>query len=97
MSTEPAAVSLTWVLTGVTTILGVLATVISVLFRLRESENAKKIEHMEKQIAVLQIKSDKCDDDRIALHRSDAANRERIAILENMLKEIHPDWKSAQS
>lgn len=83
-----------WVLGGIGAILGVMSAVISLLYKVRESENTKRIEELNRRLDLLQAKADRCDEDRLALHRADAANKERIAILEAMLKEIHPSWKS---
>jgi hypothetical protein len=94
MADENTWLSSGWVLGGIGTIMATLASVVALLFKVRESENAKRIEEMSKRVDDLQKRSDKCDEDRLALHRSDAANRERISIMENMLKEIHPGWKS---
>jgi hypothetical protein len=96
MSDETNGFSSGWVLGGIATILGVMSGVISLLYKVRESENAKRIDEQAKRIDTLTIKADKCDEDRIALHRADAANKERISIMEDMLKEIHPNWKSRE-
>lgn len=90
-----------WVLGGIGTIIATLASIVAMLYKVRESENAKRIEAMEKEhtatkaeLSVVKQDIKVCTEDRIALHRSDAASKERITILEDMLKEIHPNWKS---
>lgn len=85
-----------WVLAGVGTIVSALLTGVVALFRLREVENAKRetenakvLDEHKTKIAHLELKSDKCEEDRSKLFAQCEVNtfeikslKERISLID---------------
>jgi len=77
-----------WVLAGVGTIVSALLTGVVGLFRLRETENAKVLEEHKTKIAHLELKSDKCDEDRSKLFAQCEVNSFEIKSLKERITMI---------
>lgn len=70
-----------WVLAGIGVIVSTLLTGVVSLFRMRETENAKQLDEHKSKIALLEIKSEKCEEQRAELNTKCEVNAQKITYL----------------
>lgn len=80
-----------WALAGIGAIVSALLTGVVSLFRLRESENAKQITEHKQKIEHLEIKSDKCEEDRNKLFTQCELHTFEIKQLKEKISRIDID------
>jgi hypothetical protein len=74
-----------WVAAGIATIIASLSSVVAWLFRLRENENAKHITSLTEEVATINGKADKCEEERGELKIECAIMKGKIQVLETKL------------
>lgn len=88
-----------WVAAGITTIMAALSSAIAFLFKLRENENAKRLEEMKLEseqrllelktsVSSISEKADKCEIEREGLKVQCAVMQSKIETLEVKLERI---------
>lgn len=86
MSDTPDGSIITWVLAGVATLIGGLATTVTALWKVNETRNAKRIDQLEQNLAESNKKHDECMDDRNTLREECVEMRVRLEMLEQNMK-----------
>ena len=66
-------------------------------YKKAESENTRTISRLEERVTILQKRSDDCDSDRLNLHKTCARHEAKIAVLEEVTKDLLPNVKSLRS
>lgn len=98
MSTDNSSL-LGWVLAGIGAVVSTLSTWLVILFRTRESENAKMIAELKsesskaitelkQEIAVTRAASQKCEQDRHELFTACELNKFEIKVLKDQLAKM---------
>lgn len=77
-----------WVLAGIGAIVSTLLTGVVTLFRMRESENAQAITKLEQNLATINGKADKCEEDRHLLFTSCKVLETKMAMLDSRMSSI---------
>jgi len=77
-----------WVLAGIGAIVSTLLTGVVTLFRMRESENTAAIAKLEKSLAEVSDKADKCEEDRHLLFTSCEVMKIKLDVLEKRICSI---------
>lgn len=77
-----------WVLAGIGAIVSTLLTGVVTLFRMRESENAQAITKLEQNLATINGKADKCEEDRHLLFTSCEVMKIKLDVLEKRICSI---------
>ncbi len=88
MSNEQSVLS-SWVTAGIATILATLSSAVAFLFKLRENENAKRLEELKSDVETINAKADKCETEREELKVECAVMRSKIETLEIKLERIN--------
>jgi hypothetical protein len=89
MPDAPQDVSLfTWVLAGIATVIGTLASVIGLQYKKNESLNAQEILRNKEEISELKVKAENCEKDRLTLSVECATIRSRAEHLETRLHDL---------
>ena len=90
-----------WVASGILGIMTLLASLVAMFYKKVESENTKAIAKLEltnvkleETIKHLEKKSDDCEADRLGLHKLCARHEAKIAVLEELTKDLVPVLKS---
>lgn len=83
MSNETTEVS-GWFTAGIT-VVATLSSVVAFLFKLRENENAKRIEELKNDFGVISVKANKCEEERVELKTECASMRGEIEVLKTKL------------
>lgn len=84
MSNDANALS-GWVTAGLATILATLSSAVAFLFKLRENENAKRIEDLKTEVQTIGAKSDKCEEERGELKTACAIMKGELEVLKTKL------------
>lgn len=74
-----------WYIAAGGTIIAALSSALTFLFKLRENENSRNISKLEKKIVEVQVKADKCENDRVTLFAECAVLREKVSALSKQL------------
>lgn len=87
MSDETNAFS-GWLTAGIATIIATLSSTVAWLFKLRENENAKHLTSLTNEVATINAKADKCEEERGELKVECAIMKEKLFVLEKKLSFI---------
>jgi len=82
---SPATEVSGWLTAGIATVVATLSSAVAFLFRLRENENAKRIEDLKSEVSAINVKADKCEEERTELKTECALMRGKIQVLETKL------------
>ena len=74
-----------WFTAGIATVVATLSSVVAFLFKLRENENAKRIEDLKSEVSTISVKADKCEEERAELKAECATMRGKLEVLETKL------------
>lgn len=74
-----------WFTAGIATVVATLSSVVAFLFKLRENENAKRIEDLKTEVQTISVKADKCEEERTELKTECAIMRGKLEVLETKL------------
>lgn len=79
---------LSWLLAGVATVIGTLASVIGLQYKRNESLNAQECKRNAQEIAELKVRAESCEKDRLGLSIECATIRSRAEHLESRLHDL---------
>lgn len=86
--TEPTMGPNDWWVKGVLAVIATLSSIVAFFYRKLESNNREAITDLQKNLAKQEARSEKCEQDRLELFRTQVIQQTEIASLKQELQEI---------